>query len=77
MDRFHREFTLDTPTGKTCTFCQQLDLDFARRNPLDQLVKDAPNAAGHITEEGYVRHRLMELKLLKVRAFRKPAGRVA
>jgi hypothetical protein len=68
MDRFHRQPTFDTRTSRSCAFCQQIDLDFVRRNPLDQLVKDSDTAGGHITEEGYLRHRIAELKILKVKS---------
>jgi hypothetical protein len=80
MDCFHRKPTYDTRTGRICAFCKQTDRDFARRNPLDQLVKDSDTAGGHITEEGYLRHRLAELKLLRLRAdmsFLKTARQVA
>ena len=68
MDCFHREPLSDTRTGRDCAFCQQIDQDFARRKPLDRFVKDCDTAAGHVTEEGYLRHRIMELKILKVKS---------
>lgn len=67
MDCFHRQPTFDTRTNRTCKFCQQVDPDFSRRNLLDQLVKDSDTAGGHITEEGYLRHRIAELRILKLR----------
>ena len=39
------------------------DPDFSNRRPLDQLVEKADTASGHITEEGHVRHRALELFL--------------
>jgi hypothetical protein len=64
MDLFHRELTgKDTPTGRECQFCSGLDPNFAKRDPLDRLVVSNLNdtAAAHLTEEGYVRHRIAEL----------------
>ena len=53
----------DSRSGCPCEFCQQLDPQFPGRNPMDQLV--LPNrkhtAAAHLTEDGYVRHRVLEL----------------
>ena len=68
MDCFHRQPTFDTRTSRTCAFCQRVDPNFSRRNLLDQLVKDSDRAGGHITEEGYLRHRIAELKILKMKA---------
>ena len=67
MDCFHRRPTFDTRTSRMCAFCKQTDPNFSRRNPLDQLVKDSDTAGGHLTEEGYLRHRLAELKMLKLK----------
>jgi hypothetical protein len=70
MDLFHRE-TLgkDTPTGRDCEFCYRADPNFAKREPMDRLVlsKLDDTAAAHITEDGYVKHRIAEL--MKKRAF--------
>ena len=63
MNRFHREVKTDTRTGRPCGFCMRLDPDFACRNPLDQLVRKTDRASGHITEEGHVRHRVLEVCL--------------
>jgi len=53
----------DTRTGCPCEFCRQLDPKFSGRRPMDQLV--LPNrkhtAAAHLTEDGYIRHRVLEL----------------
>ena len=68
MDRFHREPLLENLTSRSCAFCGQVDVNFAQRNPLDQIVKDSDTAGGHITEDGYIQHRLMELKILKAKA---------
>ncbi len=69
MDLFHRKsLGKDTPTGRDCQFCCQVDPDFAKRDPMDRLVlsKLDDSAAAHITEDGYIRHRIAEL--LKKRA---------
>lgn len=70
MDLFHREsLGKDTPTGRDCEFCYRADPDFAKREPMDRLVlsKLDDTAAAHITEDGYVKHRIAEL--MKKRAF--------
>jgi len=64
MDLFHRE-TLgkDTSTGRDCQFCYRADPNFSKREPMDRLV--APQldntAAAHLTEDGYIKHRIAEL----------------
>lgn len=69
MDLFHREsLGKDTPTGRDCQFCCHADPDFAKREPMDRLVlsKLDDTAAAHITEDGYVRHRIAELMKKRV-----------
>jgi len=66
MDLFHRKLQgkgKDTPTGRDCQFCCRTDPDFNKRDPMDRLVlsKLEDTAAAHITEDGYVRHRIAEL----------------
>jgi hypothetical protein len=62
MDQFHREITKgDTLTARVCGFCQTADSDFIRRATLDQLVHGSDSAAHHLTENGHVHHRLLEL----------------
>ena len=61
MDQFHRQAKRDTRTARPCGFCMRLDPDFALRSPLDQLVEGGDQAGAHITEDGHVRHRLLEL----------------
>ena len=53
----------DTRSSRPCEFCQELDPHFPTRRPLDQMVVSArkPVASAHITEDGYVRHRILEL----------------
>lgn len=66
MDLFHRKLQgkgQDTPTGRDCKFCCRADPDFARRHPMDRLVLREldDTAAAHLTEDGYVKHRIAEL----------------
>jgi len=63
MDGFHRERQPDTRTARPCSFCMRWDSDFARRRPWDQLVQNTDKAAEHLSEEGHVRHRMLELSL--------------
>lgn len=70
MDLFHREsLGKDTPIGRDCQFCSHADPDFAKRDPMDRLVLSMldDTAAAHITEDGYVKHRIAEL--MKKRPF--------
>jgi hypothetical protein len=51
-------------SSKPCEFCQQLDPQFPRRHPLDQAIganRKTSSASAHLTEDGYVRHRILEL----------------
>ncbi len=71
MDLFHRKSQgkgKDTPTGRDCQFCHRADPNFNKRDPMDRLVlsKLDDTAAAHLTEDGYVKHRIAEL--LKKRA---------
>jgi hypothetical protein len=54
----------ETRTGRDCQFCRDYDPEFEKRNPMDRLVgaKKDDAAAAHMTENGYVRHRLLELE---------------
>jgi hypothetical protein len=64
MDLFHRKsLGKDTPTGRDCQFCCHVDPDFTKRDPMDRLVlsKLDDTAAAHLTEDGYVKHRIAEL----------------
>lgn len=61
----------DTPrSGRPCEFCRELDTNFPARHPLDQLVarNRKANASAHLTEDGYVRHRMIELRRITSRA---------
>ncbi|MFZ0801607.1 MAG: hypothetical protein WBQ09_16850 [Terriglobales bacterium] len=64
MDRFHRRSEhSDTRNVRECRFCSALDPDFASRPPLDRMVvpKLEDTASAHLTEDGYVKHRIVEL----------------
>lgn len=53
----------DVRSGCPCQFCKQFDPSFHTRKPMDQMVlANRQNTAGaHLTEDGYVRHRIVEL----------------
>ena len=60
----------DTRSGRPCEFCRDLDPQFRHRRPLDQMVASSRKAcaSAHLTEDGYVRHRMLELRMLNTRA---------
>jgi hypothetical protein len=53
----------DVRSSRPCEFCRQLDSQFHRRRPLDQMIACSRQAvaSAHLTEDGYVKHRIMEL----------------
>ncbi len=53
-------------SGRFCKFCKELDPHFAERRALDQLVgfNRRNTASAHLTENGYIRHRMLELDRL-------------
>jgi len=64
MDLYHRNLKgRDTRHGQDCRFCRLSDPDFEKRKPLDRLVQSeqCASASGHLTEDGYVKHRMTEL----------------
>ena len=64
MDSFHRSLHgQDTRNGRECQFCRHMDPNFLQRRPMDRLVqaKLQDIASAHMTEEGYVKHRIAEL----------------
>ncbi len=64
MDFFHRKSDgKNNRTGRDCQFCFRADPDFTKRNPMDRLVlsKLDDTASAHLTEDGYVKHRIAEL----------------
>ena len=75
MDLFHRHSEhADTRSGRECGFCSTMDPDFASRRPIDRMVvhKLTDTASAHLTEDGYVKHRIAEL--MKKRAVKFPAA---
>ena len=60
----------DTRSSRPCEFCRELDPHFPNRRPLDQMVASTRKsvASSHLTEDGYVRHRILELRKMSVRA---------
>ena len=55
-------------SGKPCSFCRNLDPNFTKRPALDQLVAGFQHSAhAHVTEDGYVQHRMVELGQLELR----------
>ena len=65
MDLHRRPPKKDTRTGRDCQFCRNSDPDFGKRDPLDRLVTSKVNdsAGSHMTENGYVKHRLLEIEV--------------
>jgi len=55
--------------GRLCEFCRELDPQFPQRKTADQLVTMSRklSASAHLTEDGYVRHRMVELNRLALR----------
>ena len=60
----------DTRSGRLCEFCREFDPQFPERRPLDQMVATSRKAiaSAHLTEDGYVRHRMLELRRISSRA---------
>lgn len=60
----------DTRSSRPCEFCREFDPHFGQRRPLDQMVASNRRAAAssHLTEDGYVRHRMLELRRITARA---------
>jgi hypothetical protein len=56
----------DTRSSRPCEFCRELDPQFPHRPPLDQMVASSRKAiaSAHLSEDGYVRHRMLELRRL-------------
>lgn len=59
----------DTRSSRPCEFCRELDPQFPQRRPLDQMVASSRKAiaSAHLTEDGYVRHRVLELRRITSR----------
>lgn len=56
-------------SSRPCEFCRELDPHFVQRRPLDQMVATSrrATASAHLTEDGYVRHRILELRRITSR----------
>ena len=66
MDRLHRKpQPKETRTGRDCQFCRHFDPDFRKHNPMDKLVcsERSDTATAHMTENGYIGHRLLEIRM--------------
>ena len=64
-------YRFDTPrSSRPCEFCRDLDPQFRQRRPVDQMVACSRKAiaSAHLTEDGYVRHRMLELRRITSRA---------
>jgi hypothetical protein len=69
VDTFHRNpHRRDTRTGRDCQFCQSFDPAFDKRTLMDKLVYAELNddATAHMTENGCVRHRILEITQRRV-----------
>ena len=55
---------IDPQPWRACQFCKRFDPDFEGRKPVDQVVLATANdvASSHLTEDGHVRHLLLELR---------------
>jgi hypothetical protein len=63
MERLHLR-PQHTRTGRDCQFCRQSDPDFGKREPMDRMVSSKNDTAtAHVTENGYVRHRMLEIEV--------------
>jgi len=65
----------DTRSSRPCEFCRELDPKFLQRSALDQMVATnrKHTAGAHLTEDGYVRHRMLELSRIASRTPRPAA----
>lgn len=54
----------DIRSSRPCEFCREFDPQFRQRRPLDQMVATSRKAiaSAHLSEDGYVRHRMLELR---------------
>ncbi len=59
----------DTRSSRPCEFCREFDPQFRERRPLDQMVASSRKAiaSAHLTEDGYVCHRMLELRRIASR----------
>lgn len=59
----------DTRSSRLCEFCREFDPKFLERSAPDQVVaaNRKHTASAHLTEDGYVRHRMLELSQIASR----------
>lgn len=69
VDQIFRKKRLEVRSSRPCEFCKELDPQFPHRHPMDQMVAVSRKvaASSHLTEDGYVRHRMVELSRLASR----------
>lgn len=62
-------YRFDTRSSRPCEFCRELDPQFPQRRQVDQMVASSRKAcaSAHLTEDGYVRHRMLELRKITSR----------
>jgi len=64
MERLHLRPLTAILTRRDCKFCRQSDPDFEKRNPMDKLVCGKQDTAtAHMSENGYVKHRILEIEV--------------
>ena len=72
MEHIDREVMkrFDTRSSRPCEFCGEFDPEFPLRRPPDQMVATTrkATASAHLTEDGYVRHRILELRRIALPA---------
>jgi len=70
-----RKKRFEVRSSHPCEFCKELDPQFPHRHPMDQEVSfnGKSSASAHLTEDGYVRHRMVELSQLASRRSRSVA----
>lgn len=67
---YHREANKhEIRSSHLCAFCQLSDPGFTARKTVDQMILCGmrESARAHVTEEGFLRHRMAELRLLAAR----------
>ena len=64
MERLHLRPCQESRSGHDCQFCRQSDPDFEKRAPIDRLICSTHEdvATGHVSENGYMRHRILEIE---------------
>jgi len=64
MERLHLRPHQDIRTARECQFCRHSDPNFGQRPAMDRMAsKQDDTAAAHMTENGYVRHRMLEIEV--------------